>query len=104
MKPQARKPRIGVTGKSATLKVRGMSGRVLRRITTATLTRPKAKRVPMLVASASLPSGMKAARTPQKRETMTTLARGAPVFSSTLAKTLGTRPSRDIAKRMRVWP
>ena len=68
------------------------------------LTSAKANSVPMLVALASSPSGMKAARTPQNSETITVLARGAPVFACTLANTLGTSPSRDIAKRMRVWP
>ncbi len=35
---------------------------------------------------------------------MIVLTFGVPVFSSTLAKALGIRPSRDMAKRMRVWP
>ncbi len=81
-----------------------MSGRVRRSTTTATLTRAKANRVPMLVASASCPSGIAAARTPQNRETIRVLARGVPVLGWTLANTLGTSPSRDMANRMRVWP
>ncbi len=80
-----------------------MSGRVKRSTITATLTRPKAKSVPMLVASASWASGIAAARTPQNSETITVLATGTPL-RLTFAKDLGTSPSRDIAKRMRVWP
>ena len=73
-------------------------------MTTATLTSAKAKSVPMLVASARLPSGTAAARTPQKSDTAMVLATGVPLRGPTLANTLGTRPSRDIANRMRVWP
>ncbi|CAM4122581.1 hypothetical protein STAL104432_32310 [Streptomyces albus] len=101
---QQAKPSSGVTGKSATLNVRFIVGRVRRRMTTATLTRAKANSVPMLVALASSPSGTVAARMPQKAPTSRVLARGVPVRSSTFANTCGTRPSRDMANRMRVWP
>ncbi len=94
----------GSTGANGTRKVRGMSGRVRRSTTTATLTSAKANSVPMLVASASWPSGMAAASTPQKRETIRVLVRGVPVLGLTLPNALGTSPSRDMANRMRVWP
>ena len=82
-----------------------MSGRVRRSTTTATLTRREGEERADAGGVGELRrAGRAAASTPQNSETITVLARGAPVFGSTLAKTLGTRPSRDIAKRMRVWP
>ncbi len=101
---QNRKPSTGRAGPNGTLNVRSSSGRLTRSTITAMLTRPKANSVPMLVASTSLPSGMRAASAPQNRDTITVLRRGAPVFGWILPSAFGTRPSRAIAKRMRVWP
>ncbi len=101
---QAATPSSGVTGAKGTRKPRGASGLRRRRISTARLTRAKAKRVPMLVASARAPSGMSAARTVTKAVTMTVPARGTPVRGWTLENSGGMSPSRDIAKRMRICP
>lgn len=98
------KPTSGKSGASGTRNERGMSGRVRRSTITAMFTSAKAKRVPMLVASASCPSGTAAARPPQNSETSTVLARGVPVRGWTWESTRGISPSRDMAKRIRVWP
>ena len=72
---------MGVMGYSGTRKVRLRVGRLRRRKMTARLTSAKAKSVPMLVASASWPSGISGGEDDRRRATRSrVLARGVPVF------------------------
>ena len=91
-------------GKSGVVKERGRSGRCRRSTMTPMLTIANAKSVPMLVASASCPSGTKPARMLITTVTMMVLLTGVWVRGLTFSNTLGSRPSRAIANRMRVWP
>jgi len=97
-------PRIGVTGNSGVLNERSISGRLRRRLMTPALTIMNANSVPIEVASASCPSGTNAARILITTATMIVLLTGVCVLGLTLVKTFGSRPSRPIANRMRVWP
>ena len=94
----------GSTGPNGTLNGRGMSGRVRRSTMTPTLTSRNANSVPMLTSLTISLSGTSAARiamsTPRPMVTFT----GAPVRGLTSAKRRGIRPSRDIAKKIRVCP
>ncbi|SKT92222.1 Uncharacterised protein [Mycobacteroides abscessus subsp. abscessus] len=64
----------------------------------------KAVSVPIDTMFARLSRGTKAAMKPTTTATMIVLFTGVSVRGLTCAKTDGSRPSRPIAKRMRVWP
>ena len=64
--PQTRIPKIGTTGTNGVRNPRGASGIRLRMMSTPTLTRIKASRVPMLVISPTTLPGTKAANAPTK--------------------------------------
>src|SRR5690242_14461527 len=79
--------RIGVTGYSGTLKLRGRSGAVRRSTMTPIETVMNATRVPTLVISARKAIGRKPARIEMIVATMTVLATGLSVFGFTLWNT-----------------
>ncbi len=60
--------------------------------------------VPMVVRSTTASSEEKAAGTAKTAATIRVFETGVAVFGETRSKTRGTRPSRDIDIRMRVWP
>ena len=101
---QPRIARIGITGYSGTLKLRGRSGERRRSTMTPMDTVMNATRVPTLVISARKLIGMKPASSEITTATMMVLGIGVRVRGFTLWNTSGIMPSRDIANRMRVWP
>jgi hypothetical protein len=76
----------------------------LRRTSTAIETAAKANRVPEFEMSASSPTGKKAANSATKMPVMMVMTCGVWNFGWTLEKNGGSRPSRLITKKMRVWP
>ena len=96
--------RIGVTGYSGTLKLRGRSGARFRSTITPIETAMNATRVPMLVISARKLIGMRPAIKPMTMATMTVLWIGVSVRGFTRWNISGIMPSRDIANRIRVCP
>ncbi len=81
-----------------------MSGRVRRRMITPMLTRTNANSVPMLTSSTMVPSGTSAARTAISTPSVMVSFAGVPYRWLTVAIRRGSRPSRHIAKKIRVWP
>ena len=94
----------GTYGTPGQRKARGRSGRRLRSTTTATDTMVKAARVPMLISSARMLSGITAAIRPNTMPTSQVAKNGVWKRGCTVDRRLGSRPSRDMAKMMRVWP
>ncbi len=71
---------------------------------TATFTATIVASVPMVVRFTTTSSEEKAAGTAKTTATIQVLATGVAVRGETRSKTRGTRPSRDMDIRMRVWP
>ncbi|MNT07391.1 hypothetical protein D3C72_1420910 [compost metagenome] len=76
----------------------------MRSTTTATETMVKAARVPMLISSARMLSGITAAIRPNTMPTSQVAKNGVWKRGCTVDRRLGSKPSRDMAKMMRVWP
>ncbi len=95
---------IGTTGTNGTRKPRCRSGRVRRRMITPTLTMMNANSVPMLTSLKMMSSGTSAARTAMKAPNISVIRTGVWVRADTTPRARGTRPSRLMANRIRVWP
>ena len=95
---------IGNTGENGTRNGRSMSGLVRRRTITPMLTRMNANRVPMLTSLTISLSGTKAARMAIRTPKLIVSLAGVPNRGLTSANLSGIRPSRHMAKKMRVWP
>ena len=78
-------------------------GCVLRSTSTQPVATTKAKSVPMLHISATSPIGVKPAIAATVRPTISVMMCGEPYFGCTLHSPGGIRPSRDMAKKARVW-
>ena len=94
----------GNTGEKGTLKVLSKSGRRLRSTGTASDTRRKAVRVPMLIMYSSLPIGVSAATSATIVPMPTVILTGVPVRGLVLPSEGGSSQSRYIAKTTRVEP
>ena len=96
--------RIGSTGTHGTRNPRGRSGCVRRIISIAAETNTNAASVPMLVSSATTSIGVR----PAMSATTIPMSRldryGVRNRGWTCENMLGRRPSRDIEKKMRLWP
>src|SRR5664279_2356626 len=101
---QASTDRIGITGMNGTLNERSRSGRVLRSTTTPMETNTNVNSVPTLTISSSTPISENPAIIATATPTPTVILAGVPVFSLTCAMPRGSRPSRLIAKMIRLWP
>jgi len=95
--------RIGIHGLPGILKARGRSGRFLRIIGMEMATSVKADRVPMLTMSESTPMSKKAATSATTAPTTICRAAGVPCLP-VLDRPRGSRPSRLMAKTIRVRP
>jgi len=95
---------IGNTGTNGTRNGRSMSGCVRRRMITPTLTSRNANSVPMFTSFTISLSGTTAARAAIRMPMPNVSLTGVPVRGLTSASPRGIRPSRAIAKKMRVWP
>src|SRR3546814_2061134 len=83
---------------------RGRSGWVLRRIIRQAPTAMKASSVPALASSARSPIVKKPAKAATNRPVRPVMSTGDPVRGDTLLAQRGRSPSRDITKKMRLWP
>jgi hypothetical protein len=97
-------PMIGNSGTKGTRNGRSMSGSVRRRTITPMLTRRNANSVPMFTSLTISDSGTSAARMAMRMPMPIVSGTGVPVRGFTLAMPRGIRPSRAIAKKMRVCP
>ena len=95
---------IGNTGTNGTRNGRSMSGWVRRRMITPMFTSRNANSVPMLTSLTISLSGTNAARSAMKKPMMKVSRTGVPVRGLIFATRREIRPSRAIAKKMRVWP
>src|SRR3954452_1403257 len=99
---QASADRIGTTGDHGTRNLRSRSGLVRRSTGTAIETRTKANSVPMLTRSASVVSFTHAAMITTAVAYSSVIRTGVQVRGLTLAISGGSRPSRPIAKPIRL--
>src|SRR3982751_5187166 len=95
---------IGVKGTPGTRNGRGRSGSVrLRKITPAD-TSTNANNVPIFVRSTTSAMFANAANVATKSPVRIVPTYGVRYFGCTFENALGSRPSRDIEKKMRGWP
>ncbi len=95
---------IGRRGIHGVLNGRWRCGSVCRRIMTPRQTRTKAKSVPMLVSSTILSSGEINAKNPTNTPVQMVVTCGVRYFGWMAANFFGSRPSRDIEKKIRGCP
>ena len=102
--PQKRIAKIGMSGTKGQRNGRTRSGAFLRRMMTDAETMMKAPNVPILTISATTPIGTRPARMDDTTATNKELRTGVLVFWLIWPKKRGSRPSRDMTKRIRLWP
>src|SRR5262249_28064834 len=95
---------IGNNGTKGTLNARGRSGCARLRNKTPRETSTKANKVPMLERSAASPISTNPAGIPTAAPAIQVDQCGVLYFTLSVEKNFGSRPSRDIANQMRVWP
>src|SRR5687768_11548480 len=95
---------IGVIGTQGTRNGRGRSGSDRRRKITAADTSTNAKSVPIFVRSTTSEILANAANVATKVPVMMVPTYGVRNFGWSFEKNFGSRPSRDIEKKMRGWP
>src|SRR5579862_6683128 len=94
----------GNQGTSGTRKVRRRSGCLCLKTITPNETRTNAKSVPMLERSAASPISTNPAGMPTAKQAIQVDQYGVWNFGCTAEKSLGKRPSRDMAYQIRAWP
>src|SRR5246127_3149350 len=94
----------GNQGTRGTRKDRGRCGWLRRKKITPSETSTNAKSVPMLERSAASPISTNPAGMPTAKQAIQVDQYGVWNFGCTAEKSLGKRPSRDMAYQIRAWP
>jgi len=102
--PQKMMDNAGTTGTKGHLKARSLSGAFFRKTMTAADTMMNAQSVPIFVNSATTPMGRKPATIPQTTQINRELLVGVLYTEWMWPKNFGSKPSRDMTNRIRLWP